>query len=71
MPCNSSHYDADHGDLDKDEVGSAAVFDVYGETSATVEPTEGAFDDQRFGTGRSPCPADPQSVLETFPERFA
>src|SRR5512134_463923 len=43
--CNSAHHDADHGDLDEGEVGSDAVFDVFGEASAAVEPTEGAFDD--------------------------
>jgi hypothetical protein len=38
-------HDADHGDLDEGEVGSDAVFDVFGEASAAVEPSEGAFDE--------------------------
>jgi hypothetical protein len=48
VPCESSHYDADHSDLDEGEVGSEAVFDVLGESSAAIEPAEGAFDHPAF-----------------------
>ena len=63
MSCDSSHHDADHGDLDEGEVGSDAVFDVFGEASAAVEPAEGAFEIQRFGRTTKPLAASDRLTI--------